>query len=65
MVAKTGAQIIIPKECENDDNERVLMLKGTPDQIENVKREIALLTTTVTSVKHNSLFIFLNHNSKF
>ena len=41
---------MIPKEVHEPTNERILALKGSLDQIENLKSEIALLMTSAVSL---------------
>lgn len=49
LMTKTKAQIFIPKNPDITSTERTIQIKGTKEQIENVKKEIALLTSTTTS----------------
>jgi len=46
LTLKTKAQLFIPKQVDNNTNERVLKIKGTPNQIEDAKKELAILITT-------------------
>lgn len=49
LIEKTKAQIHIPKAGTGpNSSERVIQIKGTPEQIEEVKREIAMLTSSST-----------------
>jgi len=49
LMAKTKARIHIPKVPEPNSTERVIQIKGTKDQVIQTKKEIALLTSTITS----------------
>lgn len=52
LMAKTKAQIIIPKVLDYVSPERLIQIKGTKEQIEEVKKEInALATSSSTNGK--------------
>lgn len=48
-MSTTGALVHIPRTGTPDSSERVITIKGTHEQIEEVKRQIALLTSTSTA----------------
>lgn len=48
LMAKTKALIHIPKAPEVNSTERKIQIKGSKDQVESVKREIALLISNST-----------------
>jgi hypothetical protein len=49
LMSKTGAFVHIPKAPEPGTMERKIQIKGTLAQIEEVKKEIAVLTSNCTS----------------
>jgi len=46
LMAKTGTYIHVPKASEGGSSERVIQIKGTKKQVDDVKREIALLVSS-------------------
>jgi hypothetical protein len=46
LMAKTQAQIIIPKVLDFTSPERIIHIKGTKEQIESVKKEISILANS-------------------
>lgn len=48
LMAKTKAVIHIPKTPDIGASERIIQIKGTKSQVADVKREIALLTSSST-----------------
>ncbi len=48
LMARTKALIHIPKAPEHNSTERIIQIKGSKEQVDAVKREIALLTSNST-----------------